>query len=171
MSTVSPSTRHAIIGSPLGPLTIVRDDDGITGLYFRHHWTRPDAATFGPRVDAADDHGLDEAVTQLAEYFAGQRREFDLGLTPHGDPVARQVWRLLAAIPWGQTITYGTLARQVGGDMTAKEIGAFVGGNPLSILIPCHRVLGVGGRLTGYAGGLKRKRHLLELEGALPAPG
>lgn len=170
MSTVSPSTRHAVVGSPIGPLTIVRDDDGITGLYFPHHWTRPDPATFGPRVDAADDHGLGEAATQLAEYFAGQRREFDLPLTPHGDPVARQVWRLLAAIPCGQTTTYGALARQVGGDVTAKEIGAFVGGNPLSIFVPCHRVVGAAGRLTGYAGGLKRKRHLLELEGALPAP-
>jgi methylated-DNA-[protein]-cysteine S-methyltransferase len=169
MSTVPPITRHAVIDSPLGPLTIVRDDDGITGVYFRHHWTRPDPATFGPRVDAADDRGFDQAITQLAEYFAGERREFDLPLTPHGSFTAQQVWKLLAAIPYGQTTTYGELARQVGGGVTAKEAGGFVGANPLSILIPCHRVVGSTGKLTGYAGGLKRKQHLLELEGAIPA--
>jgi methylated-DNA-[protein]-cysteine S-methyltransferase len=79
------------------------------------------------------------------------------------------VWKLLAGIPYGQTTTYGALARQVGGDVTPQEIGGHVGANPLSILIPCHRVVGANGQLTGYAGGLQRKRHLLELEGALPA--
>jgi methylated-DNA-[protein]-cysteine S-methyltransferase len=79
------------------------------------------------------------------------------------------VWKLLAEIPYGQTTTYGTLGQQAGGDVTPKEIGGFVGANPLSILIPCHRVVGATGQLTGYAGGLKRKRHLLELEGAIPA--
>ena len=170
MSTVSLSTRHAIVSSPVGPLTLVRDDEGITGLYFRHHWTRPDPASFGPRVDAAGDHGFDEAIRQLNEYFAGERREFGLPLTPHGEPAAQRVWRLLAAIPYGQTTTYGALARHIGGDVTPKEIGAFVGRNPLSIFIACHRVVGAAGQLTGYAGGLKRKRHLLELEGAIPAP-
>ena len=169
MSTVTLSTRHAIVGSPVGPLTLVRDDEGITGLYFRHHWTRPDPASFGPRVDAAGDRGFDEAVRQLNEYFAGERREFGLPLTPHGEPAAQRVWRLLAAIPYGQTTTYGALARQIGGDVTPKEIGAFVGRNPLSIFIACHRVVGAGGQLTGYAGGLKRKQHLLELEQAIPA--
>jgi methylated-DNA-[protein]-cysteine S-methyltransferase len=169
MFTVSPSTRHAVIDSPIGPLTIVRDDDGITGLYFPHHWTRPDPATFGPQVEAADDRGFDAAIAQLGDYFAGERREFDLPLTPHGSFTAQQVWKLLAAIPYGQTTTYGELAQQVGGELTAKEAGGFVGANPLSILIPCHRVVGSTGKLTGYAGGLKRKQHLLELEGAIPA--
>jgi methylated-DNA-[protein]-cysteine S-methyltransferase len=169
MSTVSPSTRHAIIGSPIGPLTVVRDDDGITGVYFPHHWTRPDPATFGPAVEPADDRGFDELITQLGDYFAGGRREFSLPLTPHGSFAAQQLWKLLAAIPYGQTTTYGELARQAGGGMTAQEAGRFVGANPLSILIPCHRVVGAAGQLTGYAGGLKRKRHLLELEGAIPA--
>jgi methylated-DNA-[protein]-cysteine S-methyltransferase len=168
MSTVSPSTRHAVIGSPIGPLTIVRDDDGITGLYFPHHWTRPDPATFGPRVEPAEDPGFGAAVAQLGEYFAGQRREFGLPLTPHGEPAAQRVWKLLAEIPYGQTTTYGELARQAGGEITAKEAGGFVGANPLSILIPCHRVVGSTGQLTGYAGGLERKQHLLELEGAIP---
>jgi methylated-DNA-[protein]-cysteine S-methyltransferase len=169
MSTVSPTTRHAVIGLPIGPLTIVRDDDGITGVYFPHHWTRPDPATFGPEVDAADDHGFDAVASQLAEYFAGQRREFELPLTPHGSFPAQQAWKLLGAIPYGRTTTYGELARQLGGGVTAQEVGGFVGANPLSILIPCHRVVGSTGKLTGYAGGLKRKQHLLELEGAIPA--
>ena len=108
-------------------------------------------------------------ITQLGEYLAGERREFDLPLTPHGDPAAQQVWKLLAEIPYGQTTTYGELARQAGGDVTPKEVGGFVGANPLSILIPCHRVVGSAGQLTGYAGGLARKQHLLELEGAIPA--
>ena len=169
MSTVSPSTRHAVIASPIGPLTVVRDDDGITGVYFPHHWTRPDPASFGPRVEPADDHGFDQVIAQLAEYFAGQRREFSLPLTPHGSFPAQQLWKLLTAIPYGQTTTYGELARQLGGGVTPKEAGGFVGANPLSILVPCHRVIGAAGQLTGYAGGLKRKRHLLELEGAVPA--
>ena len=169
MTTVSASTRHTIVDSPIGPLTVVRDDDGITGVYFPHHWTRPDPATFGPRVEPADDHGFDEVIVQLEEYFAGERREFSLPLTPHGSFTAQQVWKLLAAIPYGQTTTYGELARQAGGGLTAQEAGRFVGANPLSILIPCHRVVGAAGQLTGYAGGLKRKRHLLELEGAIPA--
>jgi len=164
---VSPSTRHTVMDSAIGPLTLVRDEDGITGVYFRHHWTRPDPATFGPRAGTADDHGFDEVIRQLGEYLAGERREFDLPLTPHGEPAAQRVWKLLAEIPYGQTTTYGALAQQAGGDITAKEAGAFVGANPLSILIPCHRVVGSTGKLTGYAGGLERKQHLLELEGAI----
>ena len=169
MSTVSPATRHAVIGSPMGPLSVFRDDEGLRGVYFPHHWTRPDPATFGPRVEPADDHGFDEVIVQLEEYFAGERREFSLPLTPHGSFPAQQLWKLLAEIPYGQTTTYGELARQLGGGTTPKEAGGFVGANPLSILIPCHRVVGAAGQLTGYAGGLKRKRHLLELEGAIAA--
>ena len=169
MSSISPSTRHAVIDSALGPLTVVRDDDGITGVYFRHHWTRPDPATFGPRVSPAGDRGFDAVIAQLDEYLAGERQEFDLALTPHGSFPAQQAWKLLTEIPYGRTTSYGELARRLGGDVTAQDVGKFVGANPLSILIPCHRVVGASGQLTGYAGGLKRKRHLLELEGALPA--
>jgi methylated-DNA-[protein]-cysteine S-methyltransferase len=163
------ATRHTMVDTPIGPLTLVRDDDGITGLYYPHHWTRPDPAKFGPRVEAADDRSFDATIAQLGDYFAGERREFELPLTPHGDPAAQRVWKLLAEIPYGRTTTYGELARQVGGGVTAQEIGGFVGANPLSILIPCHRVVGANGKLTGYAGGLKRKQRLLELEGAIPA--
>jgi methylated-DNA-[protein]-cysteine S-methyltransferase len=171
MSTAAPttSTRHVVVDSPIGPLTLVRDDEGLTGLYYPGHWTRPDRNSFGPRVAPSDDHGFDEAVIQLREYFAGEREDFDLPLNPRGSDTARQVWRLLAEIPYGQTTTYGELARKVGAGVDPRDIGGFVGDNPLSILIACHRVVGSTGKLTGYAGGLDRKRYLLELENAIPA--
>ena len=154
------STRHTILASPIGDLTVVRDDDGVTGVYFPHHWTRPDRTAFGPRVET----GFEDVAGQLGEYFAGQRREFDLPLHATGNPVQERVWRLIAAIPYGRTVTYGQLARAVGDGITAQEVGAAVGSNPLSILVGCHRVVGSDGRLTGYAGGLDRKRRLLDLE-------
>ena len=166
MSTATTATCHTLTESPIGPLTIVRDDDGLTGLYFPGHWTRPDRSTFGPRVSQADG-GFDDAITQFAEYFEGRRREFDLPLTPHGTAEAQAAWRLIARIPYGSTTTYGALASQLGGQITPRDFGGYVAHNPLSILIPCHRVVGTNGSLTGYAGGLKRKRHLLELEGAI----
>jgi len=169
-ATITTSTRHVVIDSPIGPLTLVRDDDGLTGLYYPGHWTRPDQTTFGPRVEPSDDHGFDEAIAQLREYFAGERQEFDLPLNPLGGERARQVWQLLTEIPYGQTTSYGALAEQVGSGVDARDIGGFVGANPLSIFIPCHRVVGSNGKLTGYAGGLDRKRYLLELENAIPAP-
>jgi len=164
------STRHVIVDSPIGPLTLVRDNGdngGLTGLYYPGHWTRPDRNSFGPRVESSDDHGFDEAIAQLSGYFAGERRDFDLTLNPHGGDTARQVWQLLTEIPYGQTTTYGALARKVGDGVSARDIGGFVGANPLSIFIACHRVVGSTGKLTGYAGGLDRKRYLLELEKAI----
>ena len=163
------STRHVVVDSPIGPLTLVRDDTGLTGVYYPGHWTRPDRNSFGPKVDSSDDHGFDEAIAQLTEYFAGERRDFDLPLNARGSDRARQVWQLIAEIPYGQTTSYGELAGRVGDGLSPRDIGGFVGDNPLSILIPCHRVVGAGGKLTGYAGGLDRKRYLLELEMAIPA--
>jgi len=154
------STRHTILATPIGDLTVVRDDAGITGVYFPHHWTRPDRTAFGPRVE----DGFEDVAGQLDEYFAGERREFDLPLHATGDPVQERVWRLIAAIPYGRTATYGELARSLGDGTTAQEVGAAVGSNPLSILVGCHRVVGSDGKLTGYAGGLDRKRRLLDLE-------
>ena len=162
------STRHVVIDSPIGPLTLVRDDRGLTGLYYPGHWTRPDQTTFGPRVLPSEDHGFDEAIAQLREYFARERQEFDLPLNPVGSERDCRLWQLLAEIPYGRTTTYGALARRIGGDISARAIGGFVGHNPLSIFIPCHRVVGSTGKLTGYAGGLDRKQHLLELEKAVP---
>ena len=169
IAATTTSTRHVVIESPIGPLTLVRDDDGLTGLYYPGHWTRPDQTTFGPRVEASDDHGFNEAIAQLREYFAGERQEFDLPLNPLGSERARRLWQLLAEIPYGRTTTYGALAHRIGGGVSPRDIGGFVGPNPLSIFIPCHRVVGSTGKLTGYAGGLDRKRYLLELEKAIPA--
>jgi methylated-DNA-[protein]-cysteine S-methyltransferase len=149
---------HTIIDSPLGNLTIVRDGEALTGLYFPVHKYAPDRRTFGSRTDA----GFEAVTTQLDEYFAGRRAHFSFELEPHGDDFQRTVWDLVKKVPYGETTTYGAIAAQVG--VTAREIGAAVARNALCILIPCHRVIGRDGSLTGYAGGLDRKRALLDLE-------
>jgi methylated-DNA-[protein]-cysteine S-methyltransferase len=151
---------HTITDSPIGELTLVADGGKLTGVYFPHHWYAPDPATFGPRSDA----GFKEVTEQLVEYFAGDRKSFDLSVKPRGVAFQSLVWGLIWEIPYGQTVTYGDLAREVGGGATPKDVGAVVGRNPLSVIVPCHRVIGKDGRLTGYAGGLARKRFLLDLE-------
>jgi methylated-DNA-[protein]-cysteine S-methyltransferase len=155
---------HTLAGSPLGELTLVADEGRLAGLYFRHHWYRPDPASLGRRSEGS----CIEARRQLAEYFAGQRRRFDLPLAAAGDEFQQRVWALVGAIPYGETATYGDLARdlgrQLGREVLAKDVGAAVGRNPLCVVVPCHRVVGKNGRLTGYAGGLARKRFLLDLE-------
>jgi methylated-DNA-[protein]-cysteine S-methyltransferase len=162
------STTHTIIDTPLGELTLVARDGVLAGLYFPGHWTLPDPAAFGPRVDGAD--GFAEAERQVRAYLAGERTTFDLPITLAGDGFHRRVWDRLAAIPHGATTTYGALARELGGGASlARAVGRAVGANPISLVIPCHRVLGSDGRLTGYAGGLERKRFLLGLEGARTA--
>ncbi|RSD21383.1 methylated-DNA--[protein]-cysteine S-methyltransferase [Amycolatopsis eburnea] len=150
--------KHLEADSPIGPLTLVGTGDVVTGLYFPNHWTRPDRTAFGER----DDTAFPEAVRQLKEYFAGQRTTFDVATRADGPAFDRAVWAEIAKIPYGATATYGDLAQAVGG--LPHEVGAAVGRNPLSILVACHRVVGKNGKLTGYAGGLKRKEFLLELE-------
>jgi methylated-DNA-[protein]-cysteine S-methyltransferase len=161
-----PTPWHTVVESELGELTLVRDTEGLRGLYFRSHWYRPDPATFGPR----SDQGFDDTTQQLSEYLAGVRREFEGQIAPRGDPLQLSVWALVARIPYHATTTYGQLAAQIGGGITAKEIGAAVGRNPLAIIVPCHRVVGRDGKLTGYAGGIARKRHLLDLESETMRP-
>ena len=166
MSTIT----HTTFASPIGELTLVADAGTLTGLYFPHHWYQPDPATFGARSDLE----FAPARRQLAEYFAGQRNQFDLPVDARGDEFQRRVWALVSRIPRGQTTTYGDLARELGagergggergGGVLAKDVGAAVGRNPLCIIVPCHRVVGKNGALTGYAGGLGRKRFLLSLE-------
>ncbi len=151
---------HTVVPTALGELTLVRDADALLGLYYPNHWYRPAPATFGPRCD----DGFDEATSQLGEYLAGQRQEFTLASAPRGDDFQHSVWSLVRQVPYGDTITYGGLADRLGGDVTAQQVGAAVGRNPLCIIMPCHRVVGAAGNLTGYAGGLARKRHLLDLE-------
>jgi methylated-DNA-[protein]-cysteine S-methyltransferase len=151
---------HTIVDSPLGGLTVVAEDGALTGLYFAHHLRGPAVETLGARGDV----GFEEVRRQLGEYFAGERREFDLPLAPAGAEFQQRVWQLLTQIPYGQTRSYGDLARQLGDAALAQAVGAANGRNPLSVIVPCHRVVGADGSLTGYAGGLERKRLLLSLE-------
>jgi methylated-DNA-[protein]-cysteine S-methyltransferase len=153
---------HAVLPTRLGELTVVREQGGLTGLYFPRHWPRPDRAAFGPRVD----EGFEDVARQLGEYLDGDRSVFELPLKVRGAEFDRRVWGLIAAVPYGETTTYGDLARELGAGMEPRDVGAAVGRNPLCIIIPCHRVVGSTGKLTGYAGGLARKRTLLEIEHA-----
>jgi methylated-DNA-[protein]-cysteine S-methyltransferase len=153
---------HTKVDTPLGELTLVREHERIAGLYFEHHWYRPPASSLGPRVD----DGFGSARCQLGEYFAGRRQTFDLPLLLDGTSEQTAAWRLLSRIPYGQPTTYAALGRELGLEVPARDAGKLIGRNPLCILIPCHRVIGASGDLTGYAGGLARKRTLLELEGS-----
>jgi methylated-DNA-[protein]-cysteine S-methyltransferase len=152
---------HTTIDSPVGELTLVARDDVLSGIYFPGHWHMPAPQVFGTRVEG----GFELAQQQLGEYFAGERTEFELATTVAGEEFQRRVWELIDRIPYGETTTYGEMAQELGDPALAREVGAAVGRNPLSIVVPCHRVVGKGGKLTGYAGGLERKRFLLELEG------
>jgi methylated-DNA-[protein]-cysteine S-methyltransferase len=161
MSTIGTRTNeHTIVDSPLGPLTIVREGAAVTGLYFPGHRYAPDRVTFGPRTDV----GFEDVTSQLDRYFAGRQENFSVELDPHGDDFQRAVWDLVKQVPYGSTTTYGAVAAMIGGNASAREVGAAVARNPVCILIPCHRVIGRDGSLTGFAGGLKRKRALLDLE-------
>ena len=151
---------HTTMDSPIGELTLVARDGTLSGVYFPGHWYPPGAATLGTR----DDDGFELARQQLAEYLAGERSSFELATEATGDAFARRVWALIDAIPYGETTTYGEIARTLGDVALARRVGWAVGHNPLSIVVPCHRVVGKDGRLTGYAGGLERKRFLLDLE-------
>jgi methylated-DNA-[protein]-cysteine S-methyltransferase len=155
-------TAHTVLATGLGELTVVKAGTALTGLYFRRHWPRPDRTAFGPRVG----DGFEDVARQLREYFAGDRTVFELPVEVTGSDFDRRVWELIAAVPYGQTTTYGELARSLAAGTDPRDVGAAVGRNPVSIVIPCHRVIGSTGRLTGYAGGLDRKRTLLEIERA-----
>jgi methylated-DNA-[protein]-cysteine S-methyltransferase len=155
---------HTTMGSGLGDLTVVARGGSVTGLYFPHHWCMPDRASFGQYRDAGPGDVFDDVREQLGEYLAGERRDFDLPVDTAGSAFQRRAWDLIRPIPYGTRVTYGELARELGGGVTAQEVGAAVGGNPVCIIIPCHRVVGASGGLTGYAGGLRRKRALLDLE-------
>ncbi len=154
---------YTIVESPMGELTVVaREDGALTGVYFEQHKRRPARDTFGAREDGA----FGEVRRQFAEYFAGERTEFDLPLAPVGDEFQLRVWDLLRKIPYGETRSYGDLARELGDVALAQAVGAANGRNPLMVVVPCHRVVGADGSLVGYAGGLARKRTLIDLEQA-----
>ena len=159
------TTRHALVTTALGEITLVARGDVLAGVYFPGHWYRPDSGAFGAQVATASDPLLSQAERQISEFLAGERQEFDLPTATTGDAFQEQVGALIGEIPYGQTTTYGDLAQALGGRHLARDVGQAVGRNPLSIVVPCHRVVGKDGKLTGYAGGLTRKRTLLELEG------
>jgi methylated-DNA-[protein]-cysteine S-methyltransferase len=159
------------IGSPIGPLTLVAARGALAGLYLEAQRYRPGPAAFGAPGDPADAP-FAAAARQLAAYFAGELTGFDVDLEPEGTPFQRKVWMALRAIPYGQTVTYGQLAAGLGAPGSSRAVGLANGKNPISIVVPCHRVVGSDGRLTGYGGGLPRKRFLLDLErGAAGRPG
>jgi methylated-DNA-[protein]-cysteine S-methyltransferase len=155
------------IRTPLGGVTMAATDQGLAGVWFdqQRHW--PDTEGW----QTQDDHpALLEAAAQLRDYFAGRREHFDMKLDlSHGTAFQQSVWQALLAIPPGKTTSYGALSVGVGNPAAVRAVGAAVGRNPISVIVPCHRVLGADGSLTGYAGGLDRKQALLQLEGALQA--
>lgn len=154
--------QHMILDSPLGPLTLVENDAGLAAVYMAVHKRRPALETLGGLVSGSPV--LSAAAKQLGEYFAGSRRNFSLPLSPVGSDFQHRVWAALGGIPYGELRTYRQLAVQLGHPSMAQAVGSANGRNPLSIIVPCHRVVGSDGSLTGYAGGLAHKQFLLELE-------
>jgi methylated-DNA-[protein]-cysteine S-methyltransferase len=158
-------TRYARIATPLGTLIATAAGGALSGLYY-------EGGRHAPAVsrDWKEDAGsapFAECARQVREYLDGTRKAFDLPLAPEGSEFQRRVWIEIARIPFGETITYAELAGRAGAAGSARAAGAATGRNPLSIIVPCHRVVGSDGSLTGYAGGLERKTKLLELEGAI----
>ena len=167
-----PSIVQSSCTSPLGSLTMAATSEGLAGVWFDGQQHLPPALVGAkPAWPIDTDHPvLRLAQQQLAEYFAGQRRHFDLPLDLSGGTDFQQaVWRALLTIEPGQTQSYGQVSQHIGKATAVRAVGAAIGRNPLSVIVPCHRVLGANGSLTGYAGGLPRKTHLLNLEGSLPA--
>ncbi len=151
-----------IYDSPLGPLTLISNGAALTDLQFENPRHPYEPAPSG--VDAV----LDRARQQLDAYFAGALRTFDLPLAPQGTPFQKRVWAALAVIPYGRTMSYGALAAAIGNANAMRAVGLANGRNPITIIVPCHRVIGADGSLTGYGGGMERKRRLLDLERGAP---
>ena len=152
--------RYDELETPIGPLLVAADDAGLRRIHFQR----------GPQTLEADPAwrrdppAFREVARQLAEYFARERRAFDLPIAPEGTPFQLETWRALVAIPYGTTISYGELARRIGKPEAVRAVGAANGANPLPIVVPCHRVIGADGSLTGFGGGTERKQLLLGLE-------
>ena len=158
MNTVTRS-----VPTPVGDVLLVGDGETIHALYLGDH--------FGPAGAVEDGDAFPEAVRQLEEFFAGKRTAFELPLAPAGTDFQRRVWEVLRQIPFGETMSYGEVAERAGCPGSARAVGAAVGRNPVAIVVPCHRVIGSDGSLTGYAGGLERKVSLLEHERAVSGVG
>lgn len=154
--------RYRELESPLGAMLAVSDGEALCGLYFVDGRDAPRVhADWRPDPDAPP---FDRLAAQLGEYWAGARRRFDIPIRLEGTPFQRAVWAAIAGIPYGETISYRDLAGRIGRPAAVRAAGAATGRNPVSILVPCHRIVGAGGSLVGYGGGLDRKRALLELE-------
>lgn len=151
---------YTLQDSPIGQLLLLGDGHALHGLYMQD---APRPKQIQPEWELAAAPFTD-AAAQLREYFAGERGAFDLELAMRGTPFERRVWRALQDIPYGATLSYGELARRIGEPSAARAVGLANGRNPISVIVPCHRVIGADGTLTGYGGGLERKRILLELE-------
>lgn len=165
MSASIPSRHILRIDSRLGGITLAASDAGLCGVWFEGQKHFPDLNDY---PEAPRDALLRETQKQLAEYFAGERRMFDLPLdASRGTPFQREVWAALRKVNHGSTLSYGALAATLGRPSAVRAVGAAVGRNPISVIVPCHRVLGADGALTGYAGGVDRKVALLELEGVI----
>jgi methylated-DNA-[protein]-cysteine S-methyltransferase len=163
MTTTTAVRANVTVPSPVGPLTIVAADGLICGLFMDAQRHAPGPESYGVPGDVGDEP-FATAAAQLAAYFDGRLTEFDLPLGPEGTDFQRRVWAGLRAIPYGQTISYGELARRVGSPAASRAVGLANGRNPIAIVVPCHRVIGADGSMTGYGGGLDRKRFLLALE-------
>ena len=151
---------YRFLDSPVGGLLLARDEAGLRLIHFvdGRHRRSP------PAEWQEDQTAFDDVAAQLGEYFAGARRNFDVPLAPQGTPFQQRVWRALLDIPYGETISYGELAARIGQRTASRAVGLANGSNPISIVIPCHRVIGANGNLTGYGGGLPVKQQLLALE-------
>ncbi len=159
---------HSVFETPVGRIGLAVDSEGtLVGILLPNR--KPSGASAQPLSPGAA-RGMHDARAQLREYFLGKRRTFDLPLAPHGSEFERQVWTRLLAVPYGVTTSYGAIAADLGLINGARAVGRANGANPIPIVIPCHRVIGSDGELTGYGGGLPLKRVLLELEGAIAPP-
>ena len=158
-------TRYAQFATPLGTVLATAVDGALTSVDFIDaKYAKPILAGW---TEDADYPPLKECAQQLGEYFAGRRNRFDLPIAPEGTAFQKRVWREIARVPFGATIAYAELAKRAGAPGCARAAGAATGRNPIAVIVPCHRIVGARGSLTGYAGGLERKQRLLELEGVL----
>jgi methylated-DNA-[protein]-cysteine S-methyltransferase len=160
MGTLTMNRTHTVVPSPIGALTVVRDEGGALVRLAMS----PPGALEADELGARSDAGFEDVARQLAEYFAGERTVFHLPLRPVGSPFELAVWDQLTRIPYGETRSYGYVAKAVGEPGGAQAVGAANGRNPIAVVVPCHRVIGADGKLVGFGGGLPRQRFLLDLE-------
>lgn len=162
--TAARQRAHTVTDSPIGPLTLIAHDGRLAGVLMEITRYDPGKQERGEAVAAGAEPVLDAAAAQLDAYFAGELTAFGLPLALDGTAFQRTVWAALQDIPYGETISYGEMARRIGQPSASRAVGLANGRNPVSIVVPCHRVIGADGSLTGYGGGMERKRFLLGLE-------